>query len=125
MPRTTKQRREIVELLDSTDAFLTAQEIHELLQSHGSSIGLATVYRNLASLVERSEVDAVTAISGETRYRSCSTQHHHHLTCSTCGHSVELSVQEIETICTTVARRHGFRNVSHTIELTGTCKRCA
>lgn len=121
--RTTKQRAEIADLLASVDTFLTAQEIHALLQRRGSSIGLATVYRNLAQLADRNEVDAVTG-SGETRYRSCSTRHHHHLTCTRCGRAVEIAVDEIEAACRRLARRHGFREVGHTIELTGVCKAC-
>lgn len=123
--RTTKQRTEITELLATIDEFLTAQEIHSLLQERGSSIGLATVYRNLSSLAERGDVDAVTAATGETRYRSCSNLHHHHLTCTQCGRTVEVAVDEIEAICVKLAKRHGFRNVLHTIELAGTCRECA
>jgi Fur family ferric uptake transcriptional regulator len=122
--RTTKQRTEIANLLDTVDEFLTAQEIHALLQDRGSKIGLATVYRNLASLTERAQVDAVTGTTGETRYRSCSTQHHHHLTCVECGRTVELALKDIEAICANVAKRHGFTNLRHTVELSGTCRDC-
>lgn len=123
--RSTKQRTEIVELLSTVEEFLTAQEIHGLLRDRGSSIGLATVYRNLSSLAERAEVDAVPGAAGEIRYRSCSPRHHHHLTCSGCGRTVELAIDEMEEICASLARRYGFRNVRHTIELTGSCKHCA
>lgn len=122
--RATKQRAEIAALLDDVDEFLTAKEIHALLQQRGSAIGLATVYRNLAALTERSEVDAVTGITGETRYRSCSSRHHHHLRCTECGKTVELEVDEIEAICRRLAKRHGFTNLVHTIELAGICRDC-
>lgn len=123
--RTTKQRTEIADVLSTVDGFLTAQEIHALLLERGSSTGLATVYRNLAALSERGDVDSVAGVGGETRFRSCSTQHHHHLTCTDCGRTVELTLDEIEAICVKMARRHGFKNVLHTIELSGTCRKCA
>lgn len=123
--RVTKQRSDIAELLSSVNEFMTAQEIHSALQLRGSRIGLATVYRNLAALAERGEVDAVTGTNGETRYRSCSNSHHHHLTCTHCGRTVEFAVDEIEAICTSIAKRHGFREVQHTLEIAGTCRRCA
>lgn len=123
--RATKQRSEIADLLTSVSGFLTAQEIHAALQARGSTIGLATVYRNLAALADRGEVDTVAGIGGEMRYRSCSASHHHHLTCRACGRTLEIAVDEFEAVFEGIARRHGFRDVRHTIEIIGTCKHCS
>lgn len=123
--RVTKQRSDIAELLTSVSEFMTAQEIHSALKSRGRTIGLATVYRNLAALADRGEIDAVAGLNGETRYRSCSNGHHHHLTCTGCGRTVEIAVDDIEAICASIANRHGFRDVQHTLEIAGTCRNCA
>ena len=123
--RNTRQRGDLLGLLETVDEFMTAQEIHALLQQRGSSVGLATVYRNLAKLVEQREIDTVTAPSGEIRYRSCSKTHHHHITCERCGHTVEIELADIESICASAAKRHDFTSVQHTVEIIGICKNCA
>lgn len=123
--RQTRQRTDLLELLQEVREFLTAQEIHALLNERGNRIGLATVYRNLGALTDQSLIDTMTAPSGELRYRACSTGHHHHLTCNRCGKSVELVLTEFESLCADVAREHGFSNVEHTVEIVGTCRACA
>ncbi|MGB3698860.1 MAG: Fur family transcriptional regulator, partial [Gordonia sp. (in: high G+C Gram-positive bacteria)] len=83
--RATKQRAAIADLLADTDDFLSAQQLHDRLRERGESIGLTTVYRNLQALTEADQIDAIWDGSGETRYRHCSTGHHHHLVCRECG----------------------------------------
>lgn len=123
--RNTRQRSELLGLLESVDEFLTAQEIHALLQERGGSVGLATVYRNLAMLVEQRVIDTTTSSTGEIRYRSCSKTHHHHITCEQCGKTVEIELADIEAICASAAKQHGFTSVQHTVEIVGICKNCA
>ncbi|MQA17175.1 MAG: hypothetical protein GEV09_24515 [Pseudonocardiaceae bacterium] len=45
--RSTRQRTAVARLLDTTDDFRSAQEIHEELRRSGEGIGLTTVYRTL------------------------------------------------------------------------------
>jgi Fur family ferric uptake transcriptional regulator len=76
-------------------------------------------------MAERGDVDVLTH-SGETVYRRCSdTQHHHHLVCRSCGRTVEVSGPTVENWATAIAEEHGFRDVSHTLELFGICAACA
>jgi len=124
--RWTRQRSSIQEALEEARAFLSAQELHALLGRRGVRIGLTTVYRNLQALVERGEVDCVRTADGEIVYRKCRTvQHHHHLVCSNCGLSVELKNEELERWARRIARRHGFSEVSHELELFGLCRACS
>jgi len=51
--------------------------------------------------------------------------HHHHLTCTNCGKTVALSEAELERFIEQIARSHGFRPMSHQIELQGLCAACA
>ena len=80
-PRQTRQRAAVSEILADLDEFKSAQEIHELLRRSGERIGLTTVYRALQGMAEASEIDLLISDDGETRYRKCSTTHHHHLVC--------------------------------------------
>jgi Fur family ferric uptake transcriptional regulator len=123
--RPTRQRRAVVTCLERFDDFRSAQEIHALLRDGGERVGLATVYRTLQALADSGEVDLLRSEDGEARYRRCSGSHHHHLVCRTCGRTVEVEGPAVERWAGTVAQDHGFRDVSHTLELFGTCGDCA
>ena len=123
--RPTRQRRAVVEALDSFDDFRSAQEIHELLGARGEQVGLATVYRTLQRLADAGEVDVLRTEEGEAIYRRCSDSHHHHLVCRVCGATVEVEGPTVERWTRSIASEHGYADVSHTLEIFGTCPRCA
>ena len=123
--RPTKQRVAVVEAMDSFDDFRSAQEIHDLISRQGNSVGLATVYRTLSALADAGEVDMLRNEDGEAIWRSCSDTHHHHLVCRTCGATVEVEGPTVERWTRSIAAEHGYADVSHTLEIFGTCPRCA
>ena len=123
--RATRQREAITELLDSLDEFRSAQELHDELRRRGENIGLTTVYRTLQAMSTAKLVDTLRTDTGESVYRVCSGQHHHHhLVCRDCGATVEVAGREVEAWAAEVAVEHGFSDVSHTIEIFGTCAAC-
>jgi Fur family transcriptional regulator, ferric uptake regulator len=123
--RTTRQRAAITALLESLDEFRSAQEIHDELRRRGQGIGLTTVYRTLQSMSAAGAVDTLRTDTGESVYRRCSTDHHHHLVCRSCGFTVEVEGGQAEAWAAQVASAHGFSEASHTIEVFGTCATCA
>lgn len=123
--RTTRQRTAIATLLDEVDEFRSAQQLHALLAARGEVIGLATVYRTLGAMAEADELDTLRTDSSESLYRRCERQHHHHLVCRRCGATVEVTGLGLESAVKTVAAAHGYTDVTHTMELFGTCTRCA
>ena len=122
--RRTRQRAAVNEMLSDLEEFRTAQQIHDELRHKGDSIGLTTVYRTLQAMAEAGEVDAIRTGEGEMAYRRCSTGHHHHLVCRSCGRTVEVSGPAVERWATIVAEQNGFRDVSHDLEIFGTCSVC-
>ena len=111
--------------LDSVDDFRSAQEVHDLIRRRGEAVGLATVYRTLQAFAEAGEVDVLRRADGEAVYRRCSSGHHHHLVCRSCGRTVEVEGPAVERWAQRVASQHGFQDVAHTLEIFGTCDRCA
>jgi Fur family ferric uptake transcriptional regulator len=123
--RATRQRTAVARLLEEIDEFRSAQELHVELQARGEDVGLTTVYRTLQSLADADELDVLRIDSGEAVYRRCSDRHHHHLVCRVCGHTVEVDGPAVERWTRKVAQENGFSDVSHTVEVFGTCASCA
>lgn len=123
--RKTWQRDAVREALTETDGFVSAQSLHANLRTEGSPIGLATVYRALADLAAEGTVDHLQQ-GGESLYRACSTdKHHHHLICRECGRTVEISAEAVERWAQGVAAEHSFIEAEHVVDIFGTCADCA
>lgn len=124
--RRTRQAALVDEALAASTEFRTAQDLYAGLRTSGARIGQTTVYRHLQLLAEQGGVDVIRTPSGETAYRSCAgTEHHHHLICRRCSRTVELAGPEVEEWLARVTAGAGFTDVSHTLEIVGTCARCA
>ena len=122
--RPTPQRDAIRLLFDDLEGFHSAQDVYAKLRSSGGKVGLSTVYRAVQSLADDGELDSIRTDSGEALYRRCSNRHHHHLVCRSCGRTVEVEGPAVERWADDVAAEHGFADVSHTLEIFGTCATC-
>jgi Fur family ferric uptake transcriptional regulator len=123
--RPTRQRTAVAEALSRADGFTSAQALHDALRHDGASVGLTTVYRHLQALADAGEVDVLRTAEGETVYRRCAgAEHHHHLVCRSCGATVEVTGPAVEAWAEAVATEHGYSDVSHTLEVFGTCRSC-
>jgi Fur family ferric uptake transcriptional regulator len=123
--RPTRQQAAVADLLSRSDDFLSAQAVHARLREDGEPVGLATVYRTLQTLAESGSVDVLRTDDGEAVYRRCSTHHHHHLVCRSCGRTVEVEGPAVEQWTDRIAQENGFSDVTHTLEIYGTCSDCA
>ena len=125
MKRNTWQREAVREALDHTAGFVSAQGLHAVLHATGSPIGLATVYRALAHLAAKGDADSLQSPEGESLYRACSTnEHHHHLICRNCGLTVEIEADAVETWAKNVAAHNGFTQAAHVVDVFGLCAAC-
>lgn len=126
MKRMTKQRQAVFEELQRVSDFRSAQQIFDDLQRQGHKVGLATVYRNLQALAESEDIDSVRSNDGETLYRLCMTEkHHHHLVCRLCGSTREIEQADIEAWVNRIASQFAFSSVDHHMELFGVCSTCS
>lgn len=122
--RSTWQKVAVREELGQRSGFVSAQQLHAEMVAAGQKLGLTTVYRALTDMVESGEADALTGSDGETRYRICGSEHHHHLICTSCGKTVEFELPGFEAATKQLALGEGFHEVSHSIELFGICADC-
>jgi Fur family ferric uptake transcriptional regulator len=122
--RNTPQKAAVKHALGEATGFVSAQQLHQTLKKHGSTIGLATVYRTLADLAQSGEADSLQSKDAEVLYRACTTSHHHHLICRECGLTLEIEAQKLEKWADEVAGEHGFTSPSHNIDIFGICSKC-
>ena len=120
--RNTRQKVAIEAALSESNDFVSAQSLHTHMKERGSTIGLATVYRTLNDLVDKGRADVLPS-GTEQLFRSCGTQHHHHLVCIECGKAVEIDAP-IEEWVEAVAAENGFVRVRHVVDLMGVCAEC-
>jgi Fur family ferric uptake transcriptional regulator len=123
--RNTRQRSAVSAVLADAEGFHSAQDLHAMLRGRGERVGLTTVYRTLQAMADDGEVDVMRPPGGEHLYRRCSQGHHHHLVCRSCGSTVEVLGPAVETWADKIAAEQGYTDVSHTLEIFGTCPRCA
>jgi Fur family transcriptional regulator, ferric uptake regulator len=121
--RSTRQRAAILGALAGAGGPLLPTEIHRLARQEVPSLGLATVYRNLGSLVGQGEVDIVALPGEASRYERAGKRHHHFFSCTECTRVFDLSC------CLKASLHHlipdGFELESHEIVLYGRCDTCA
>lgn len=123
--RNTWQRDRVRTALGDAAGFVSAQDLHAALRDENTGIGLATVYRALATLAAGGEADQLQSPDGEAIYRACSsTGHHHHLICRSCGRAVEIEANDVEQWAQRTATEHGFTQAEHVVDIFGLCDLC-
>lgn len=126
--RYTEQRRRLVELLASGGS---PRSIPEMLRAR-RGLKQSSVYRNLAVLERARVVRRVVTDEEYGRYELAEdlTGHHHHLMCSSCGRVQDVEVPpelegSLDRTLDRLARRAGFADVDHRLDLIGLCGDCA
>jgi Fur family transcriptional regulator, ferric uptake regulator len=123
--RNTWQRDRVRTALADAQGFVSAQDLHATLRDENTGIGLATVYRALATLAAGGEADQLQSPEGEAIYRACSSEgHHHHLICRSCGTTVEIKATDVEEWAQRTAAAHGFTRAEHVVDIFGLCAAC-
>ena len=123
--RLTGPRHAILAVLREAVHPLGSKQIHALLPA--GECDLATVYRSMHLLEEHELVRKVEFGDGSARYELIRSDngHHHHLVCTGCREIVELEECFPKELEDAIARRSGFRSVTHRLEFFGVCPKCA
>jgi len=125
--RVTRQRQEVLDAIQASDRFLSAQEIHGLLLGSGCEVGLTTVYRTLQRLSHEGVIDVRSWEDGQTRYRRCGsvTGGHVHLVCRVCANALELSDTALWSgLGEGLEANTGYAEIRPYLEFLGVCPAC-
>ncbi|MGI6678364.1 MAG: Fur family transcriptional regulator [Dehalobacterium sp.] len=120
----TKQRRAILTILDESEHPLTAEEIYLRIQAKNNVSSLATVYRNLKTLVDAGYVVKSGLFEDKVQYRLQNDPHTHNLICLGCHKVIPLSDCPLNCLGETLGKKEGFTVTDHKIELYGFCFEC-
>ncbi|MBA3976383.1 MAG: transcriptional repressor [Candidatus Solibacter sp.] len=121
MTRNTRQKVAIREAFEEAGRPLSTGEVLDLAQSKVEKLGIATVYRNVKSLVDEGWL-ATVELPGETsRYEIAGKDHHHHFQCESCSRVFELHgcLPGLDRLAET-----GYSVRRHELVLYGSCPEC-
>lgn len=119
--RKTQQRDVVMQVLTEADRPLAPQEIFEAAKAIVPTLGIATVYRNVKSLVDTGVLQVVELPGCAQRYEIAGKHHHHHFHCNGCG-----KVYEIEGCSVGMSENlpRDFQVENHVVVLYGRCADC-
>jgi len=118
------QREEILKVLYNSNKHLTPEEIYHEVKKINSGIGLATVYRALSFLENEGLVNSISfGIEGK-KYELNRGTHHDHMICLNCDKIIEFYDDKLETLQEKIAKKHGFKLITHELNMYGVCQDC-
>jgi Fur family ferric uptake transcriptional regulator len=120
--RKTRQREALQAALDRADRPLSVGELLDAGAKRIDGLGVATVYRNVRSLLDEGWIVAVEMPGEATRYERAGKGHHHHFQCERCDRVFDLRG------CFDNLRKLAppkFRVKEHALTLYGLCASCA
>ena len=122
----TQQREAVAEVIFTSTAHLSVDEIEDRLRGRRHRIGKATIYRTLDLLVKSRLVEEHDFGEGFKRYEHRLSQQpiHEHLICLECGSVTEFESPEIHRVERRIREEYGFKPARHRVEIYGLCRAC-
>ncbi len=126
----TKVGREITKYIDAQkDMSFSVADVYSYMQDNGMQVNLATIYRNLDRLTEKSIlVKFKTANSDTTLYRVAKDNNnchsHLHMQCKKCAKILHLECNFMNDIVDCLKEQYGFALDCENSSLCGLCEEC-
>ena len=121
--RVTPQRQVILDAICEGGSHTTPEEIYRRVRAKAPAINRATVYRTLDFLCELRLVVAMR-VGDRTYYEIAGERPHHHLVCRTCGAMIQLDNALLESLVSSIKRKHHFHVDMDHVGLFGLCEEC-
>ena len=130
--RVTRARQAVIEVLDSTDEHLAADEIVARAEATAPGVHRATVYRALSTLGELGLITHTHVGGSATVYHlalpaptdGAASPPHAHLQCTNCQAVIDIPVDALDSLISRVDREVGFQVEPHHAALLGLCADC-
>jgi Fur family ferric uptake transcriptional regulator len=118
----TGPRRAVYQLLAGRERPASAADIHDLLRTSGSRLGLTSVYRVLRAFTASGIVHVFAG--DEQRFRICDRSPHAHLVCEECGRVIERPADTVRQWLAPAARDADFVPNVERSDVYGRCGQC-
>jgi len=123
--RLTQSRAAVVRIIDEANGWLRPKQVHTQAKKYCPSIGLVTVYRTLALLVEHGYIRRIHFDDKCHGYAKVELSHGHHLVCRGCNQTIEIAgTEDLKPLMKQVQKETGFVIEDHLLELVGLCREC-
>ena len=124
MKNYSRQREEIIKVVQESHDHKTAEEIYMIVKAKDPAVSRSTVYRNLGLLVENHIIDKISMLVGPDRYDYI-TKPHNHAICTKCGKVFDFEYKfEYEKIRELVIKQTGVEISNKGIALEGLYDYC-
>ena len=120
--KATPQRLAIVEGLHDF-GHLSIDEIYEMVKAKFPSISLATVYKNINSMFDKSFVKEIKIPDQKSKYE-LTKEKHSHLVCSQCKKVEDIHL-DLDALIVEASKKSDFKIRNDAVVLTGVCPDCA
>ena len=129
MERYSKQREIILEVLKNRKDHPTAEMLYNEIAQKMPGIGIARVYRNLASLYKTGKIQKIETMQGEADRFDGDLRPHIHFECSKCNEIYDIFLDEEENTelndkLTELTKIINADFTSSKIVLKGLCQKC-
>jgi Fur family ferric uptake transcriptional regulator len=123
--RITKARIIILNEIYRRHDHFNADDIYIELKNRNFNISRATIYRIFPVLLNAQLIREVSTNTGKKLYEHIlGHNHHEHMKCEKCGALIEFKDKIIEKNINKLCSSINFVPKSHTILITGICKKC-
>lgn len=121
--RVTQARKQLIEAFMNSSKAMSLDDIYQLLSD--SSYDQVTLYRNLEAFDKLGILHRIQNEEGRDLFLlNPEKKHYHVILCRQCHRTDEIkscTVHQLEAF----AESKGFQNISHVLELYGTCEECS
>ena len=121
--RLTHQRLEIVRVIAADETHPDVESVYRAVRERVPTISLDTLYRTLATLVERGLISRVLFAPGPARYDANSARHHHFV-CTRCGLIRDVEDADLDAIQPTAEVARIGRPDAVSVQFRGVCAAC-
>ncbi len=119
--KATPQRVAILSLMQKS-GHLDVEELFTKIKEQFSSISLATLYKNISAMMEKSLITEIKIPNKKSKYE-IAKEPHIHLLCQACNEFIDLKL-DIGCLVNEAAKESHYSLKESSIVLSGVCEKC-
>lgn len=115
----TKNAEYILEIINSSNSHLTAEQIYLRLKKKNKTVVQATVYNNLSALYQKGLIRKISVEGYPDRYDR--TLRHEHLVCRKCGKLSDIVLKDLTAV---LQKQVDIPMLSYDLKINYICDEC-